>query len=195
MRAISLAVLLGGSAMIVGCQRGADREDVQAQREDLLEERKDLAQTRAEAMQERQQEVQEARQSAQEEVADARQDVVEQRQELQETRSEFHQQQAQQQQQQDESGAQAIGGGANEGFEGPTLTGTVQSKMADKLTLQTGQGTRELIITTDTEFTRNGEDIEMNQIAAGSEVRASYKTELDKQVAEKVEVLDRGTAQ
>jgi hypothetical protein len=83
---------------------------------------------------------------------------------------------------------EAIGGAGEAGA--MSLRGTVESKKADKLTLNTDQGKKDLIVTTDTELVHLGRDIRIEDIVPGAEVRASYNIEANRWVADRVELLD-----
>lgn len=187
MRKLIIAGIASAAVLVVGCQRN-NAEEVQSERQELIEERQNLQetqaqaqqevqQTEAEARQQMQQEIQEQRESAQQEVAEAREDVTEQRQDLAETREEFQQQQE-----------GAVGGAGQQGM-GQSISGTIESSKADKLTLKTEQGSRELFVTPDTQINHLGRSIEITEIPQGSQVRASFSKEGNREVADRVEVL------
>lgn len=189
MRKLIIASIASAAVLVVGCQRN-DAGEVQSERQELIEERQNLQetqaqaqqevqQTEAEARQQMQQEIQEQKESAQQEVAEAREDVAEQRQDLAETREEFRQEH------QDE----AVGGAGEQGMAGQSISGTIESSKADKLMLKTEQGSRELFVTPDTEFNHLGRSIEITEIPKGSQVRASFTKEGNREVADRVEVL------
>lgn len=187
MTRITIGALVVGMAFAAGCKSSSDRQDVQSERETLLQERQELSEVRTEeqqklqeelgsAREDFQQEQAELRQGTQEEIAGERQDVAEAEQDLAETRQEYR-----------AEGVEEGVGGAGEA--GMTYSGTIESKKADKLTLKTPEGTQELLVTPDTEFTHMGNDITIADIPEGSNVRASYEMKADKKVADRVEVL------
>lgn len=193
MTRITIGALVVGMAFAAGCKSSSDRQDVQSERETLLQERQELSEVRTEeqqklqeelgsAREDFQQEQAELRQGTQEEIAGERQDVAEAEQDLAETRQEYRQQGA-------EETAPAEQGVGGAGEAGMTYSGTIESKKADKLTLKTPEGTQELLVTPDTEFTHLGNDITIADIPEGSNVRASYEMKADKKVADRVEVL------
>jgi hypothetical protein len=180
MRGLFLTAAMA-ALFVTGCQRGTTEGDVQSQREDVLEQRQELAETRVEEQQ-----------RAQEEIQSEREDLFREEQELAETREEYHQEQAEQRAEQraePRDDDRAFGGAAEEGMH--TLSGTIESKRADELTLKTEQGEQKLFVTPDTKFTWGGENVQITDIPEGSEVRASYEMKADRHVADEVEVLSQ----
>jgi len=185
-------LILGAAVALVfgvGCQQSrTDAGDVQAQREEVMQERQDLQEQQAQAQQDVQEQYSEAQQDADSEVQSEREDVAKAEEEFAQTQQEHQQTQAEEQvKAEEEQQEAAVGGSGSEGTQ--SLSGKVDAKKADELTLKTDAGEKKLVITPDTQFTWNGKDVKVDEVPKGAEVRASFKLEGQSHVANKVEVL------
>lgn len=188
MRKLMMAVAtLAGIALTTGCQRNKN-DEVADKRQELSEAQRDAAQKNADVNQDLNEKLAKDQRDAQKDMAedqrDAQKDLAKANENVNEKQQDLAKAESEQQQERAKDGTSMAAA--------TTVEGRVQSAGNDKLVLSVpGQANAQLSLKLDdtTRVLQNNREVKADDIQEGSQVRASYVTKGDDNVARDVTIV------